>query len=87
MALDLNLDAGGRVYFTITCDDCHELFACYDDGCYSLQTLRNEAVFAGWDAAARPQRPHRCPDCEEGLGPGDAAPTASATHCEGCSRC
>ena len=63
MALHLNLDTGGRVYFTITCDDCHELFACYDDGCYSLQTLRNEAVFAGWDAAARPQRPHRCPDC------------------------
>jgi hypothetical protein len=63
MALDLNLDAAGRVYFTITCDDCHELFACYDDGCYSLQTLRNEAVFAGWDATARPQRPHRCPDC------------------------
>jgi hypothetical protein len=63
MALHLNLDTGGRVYFTITCDDCHELFACYDEGCYSFQTLRAEAVFAGWDAPTRPERPHYCPGC------------------------
>jgi hypothetical protein len=28
MALHLNLDTDGRVYVTITCGDCHELFAC-----------------------------------------------------------
>jgi hypothetical protein len=62
MALHLH-DATSRVYFTLTCDDCHQQFACYDDACYSVDALRNEAVFAGWDAPVRPDLTHHCPTC------------------------
>jgi hypothetical protein len=63
MALHLNLDHQGRVYFALSCDGCGAVFTCYDDGCYSFASLRTEAVFAGWDARQRPEQTHRCPSC------------------------
>ena len=63
MALHLNLDHQDRVYFGLSCDGCGAMFTCYDDGCYSFASLRAEAVFAGWDAGARPEHPHHCPSC------------------------
>jgi hypothetical protein len=63
MALHLNLDHQGRVYFALSCDGCGAVFTCYDDGCYSFASLRTEAVFAGWDAGQRPEQTHRCPSC------------------------
>ncbi|MGI5240290.1 hypothetical protein [Dactylosporangium sp. CA-139066] len=63
MTLHLNLDHDSRVYFTLTCDRCGLPFVCYDDACYGFSTLRTEAVYAGWDAAARPEQPTYCPSC------------------------
>jgi hypothetical protein len=63
MALHLNLDHQGRVYYALSCDGCGTMFTCYDDGCYSIASLRTEAVFAGWDAGTRSEHPHRCPSC------------------------
>jgi hypothetical protein len=63
MALHLNLDTSGRVYFTLSCDDCQATFTCYDDACYGFVSLRTEAVYAGWDAGTRPEHPQHCPDC------------------------
>ena len=55
MALHLNLDHQGRVYFALSCDGCGAVFTCYDDGCYRFASLRTEAVFAGWDVVLDPQ--------------------------------
>ncbi len=63
MTLHLSLDNDSRVYYTLTCTQCSARFRCFDDACYSFATLRVEAVFAGWDAAARPEQPHYCPRC------------------------
>ena len=63
MALHLNLDADGRVYFALTCDRCRVPFDSYDDACYSVASLRMAAIFAGWDAGRRPEQPHHCPSC------------------------
>jgi hypothetical protein len=63
MALHLNLDHDGRVYFTLSCDDCQGVLRIFDDACYSFAALRNTAVFAGWQAGPRPEQPHRCPAC------------------------
>ncbi|GAA4260402.1 hypothetical protein [Dactylosporangium darangshiense] len=63
MTLHLNLDHDSRVYFSLTCDRCGLPFACYDDACYEFTSLRDEAVYAGWDAATRPGQPTYCPAC------------------------
>lgn len=63
MALHLNLDHQGRVYFALSCDGCGAMFTCYDDGCYNSASLRTEAVFAGWDAGQHPEQTHYCPSC------------------------
>src|SRR5438046_10107642 len=76
MALHLNLDHQGRVYFALSCDGCGAMFTCYDDGCYSFASLRTEAVFAGWDAGQRPEQTHRCPSC---LTTGATAGTTAGT--------
>jgi hypothetical protein len=68
MALHLNLDHQGRVYFALSCDGCGAVFTCYDDGCYSFASLRTEAVFAGWDAGQRPEQTHYCPSCVAACG-------------------
>jgi hypothetical protein len=63
VAVQLRLDRTGRVYFTLTCDACQDVFTCYDDACYSFESLRTEAMFAGWDAPARPEQRYLCPNC------------------------
>jgi hypothetical protein len=63
MTLHLNLDHDSHVYFVLTCDHCGLPFICYDDACYDFSSLRAEAVYTGWDAAARPEQPTYCPTC------------------------
>jgi hypothetical protein len=63
MAVHLKPDSTGKVYFIVTCDACRRVFTCYDQACYSFESLRTEAVFAGWDAPARPEQRCFCPDC------------------------
>jgi hypothetical protein len=81
MALHLNRDHQGRVYFTLSCDGCGAVFTCYDDGCYNVASLRAEAVFAGWDAGQRPEQAHHCPSClttGTTAGQADARPSNAA---------
>jgi hypothetical protein len=85
MALHVNLDHQGRVYFALSCDGCGAVFTCYDDGCYSFASLRTEAVFAGWDAGQRPEQTHRCPSClttgtTTGTTAGPASVRPSSSH-------
>src|SRR5690242_13086737 len=82
MALHLNLDHQGRVYFALSCDGCGAVFTCYDDGCYRFASLRMEAVFAGWDVGQRPEQTHRCPSClttGTPAGPANARPPSAVT--------
>lgn len=86
MALHLNLDHQGRIYYALSCDACGAMFTCYDDGCYSFASLRTEAVFAGWDAGTRPEQTHHCPSCLP-TGPKRlAAHIDRAIHSDGSSR-
>jgi hypothetical protein len=75
--LHLKLDRDGRVYFTLTCNGCTAPFVCYDNACYTFASLRLAAVFAGWDAAPRPEQPSFCTSCirtrDTSRTPGDVA--------------
>lgn len=56
MALHLNLDHHGWVYFTLSCNGCNRTFVCYDGTCSTFTSLRNAATYTGWDAGTRPEQ-------------------------------